>query len=48
MPQMLSCAMSLSCQIAERKADFGRAEAMDCGKPLDEALWDMVRGGDAH
>ncbi|KAE8813256.1 betaine aldehyde dehydrogenase [Hordeum vulgare] len=27
--------------IIERKSDLARLEALDCGKPLDEAAWDM-------
>ena len=29
-------------QIIERKSDLARLESLDCGKPLDEAAWDMV------
>ena len=29
-------------QMIERKSDLARLEALDCGKPLDEAAWDMV------
>ncbi|KAI4997857.1 hypothetical protein ZWY2020_053199 [Hordeum vulgare] len=28
-------------QMIERKSDLARLEALDCGKPLDEAAWDM-------
>ncbi|KAL6013648.1 hypothetical protein ACLOJK_004146 [Asimina triloba] len=27
--------------ITERKSDLAKLEAIDCGKPLDEAAWDM-------
>ena len=29
-------------QITEKKSELGKLEVIDCGKPLDEALWDMV------
>ena len=29
-------------QIIERKAELAKLEALDCGKPYDEAAWDMV------
>lgn len=29
-------------QITERKSELAKLEAMDCGKPLDEAAWDIV------
>ena len=29
-------------QITERKPQLAKLEAIDCGKPLDEAAWDMV------
>ncbi|KAK1296086.1 hypothetical protein QJS10_CPB15g01786 [Acorus calamus] len=28
-------------QIVERKSELAKLEALDCGKPLDEAAWDM-------
>jgi acyl-CoA reductase-like NAD-dependent aldehyde dehydrogenase len=33
---------SVETQVVERKDELARLEAMDCGKPLDEAAWDMV------
>jgi acyl-CoA reductase-like NAD-dependent aldehyde dehydrogenase len=35
---------SLFLQIIERKSELARLETLDCGKPLDEAAWDMVCG----
>ncbi|KAL8247948.1 hypothetical protein R6Q59_009164 [Mikania micrantha] len=32
---------SASRKIAEKKAEFAKLEAIDCGKPLDEAAWYM-------
>lgn len=29
-------------QIVEKKSDLAKLEVIDCGKPLDEAAWDMV------
>jgi hypothetical protein len=29
-------------QIIERKAELAKLEVLDCGKPYDEAAWDMV------
>ena len=29
-------------QITERKSEFAKLESIDCGKPLEEAAWDMV------
>lgn len=29
-------------QVTERKSQLAKLEAMDCGKPLDEASWDIV------
>lgn len=29
-------------QIIERKPELAKLEALDCGKPYDEAAWDMV------
>lgn len=29
-------------QITERKSELAKLEAIDCGKPLEEAAWDMV------
>lgn len=29
-------------QITERKSELARLEAIDNGKPLDEAAWDIV------
>jgi len=31
-------------QITEKKDELGKLEAIDCGKPLDEALADLVSG----
>lgn len=33
----------LSGQVAERKSELAKLESIDCGKPIDEAEWDMVR-----
>ena len=30
-------------QITEKKDQLAKLEALDCGKPLDEAAWDIVR-----
>lgn len=48
-----SCAICVFCaidgyslfsgQVAERKSDLAKLESIDCGKPIDEAEWDMVR-----
>lgn len=34
-------------QVTEKKEQLAKLESMDCGKPLDEAKWDMddVAGG---
>ncbi|GJP32329.1 hypothetical protein CLOM_g16910 [Closterium sp. NIES-68] len=32
---------AIAAQVVERKGELARMEAMDCGKPLDEAAWDM-------
>ena len=29
-------------QIVEKKSELAKLEAIDCGKPLEEAAWDMV------
>lgn len=29
-------------QVTEKKSELAKLEAIDCGKPLDEAAWDMV------
>ena len=29
-------------QMRDKKEDMARLETMDCGKPLDEAEWDLV------
>lgn len=29
-------------QITEKKPELAKYEAADCGKPLDEAAWDIV------
>lgn len=29
-------------QVAERKSELAKLESIDCGKPIDEAEWDMV------
>lgn len=31
-------------QVVERKSALARLESLDCGKPIAEAEWDMVRG----
>ena len=33
---------NVSSQITERKPELAKLEALDCGKPYDEATWDMV------
>lgn len=30
-------------QVREKKTFLGALETSDCGKPIDEAEWDMVR-----
>uniref|UniRef100_M8C5I2 betaine-aldehyde dehydrogenase n=1 Tax=Aegilops tauschii TaxID=37682 RepID=M8C5I2_AEGTA len=32
---------AITAKMIERKSDLARLEALDCGKPLDEAAWDM-------
>ncbi|KAK1273408.1 hypothetical protein QJS04_geneDACA015192 [Acorus gramineus] len=32
---------SIAAKIVERKSELAKLEALDCGKPLDEAAWDM-------
>ncbi|XP_061956192.1 aminoaldehyde dehydrogenase 2, peroxisomal-like [Populus nigra] len=32
---------AIAAKITERKSELGKLEAIDSGKPLDEALWDM-------
>ncbi|KAB5524927.1 hypothetical protein DKX38_022676 [Salix brachista] len=32
---------AIAAKITERKSELGKLEVIDCGKPLDEALWDM-------
>ncbi|PIA62274.1 hypothetical protein AQUCO_00200337v1 [Aquilegia coerulea] len=32
---------AIAAKITERKADLAKFEAIDCGKPLDEAAWDI-------
>ncbi|XP_076960534.1 aminoaldehyde dehydrogenase 2, peroxisomal-like isoform X1 [Bidens hawaiensis] len=32
---------AIAAKITEKKAEFSKLEAIDCGKPLDEAAWDM-------
>uniref|UniRef100_A0A6N2LHD0 aminobutyraldehyde dehydrogenase n=1 Tax=Salix viminalis TaxID=40686 RepID=A0A6N2LHD0_SALVM len=32
---------AIASKITERKSELGKLEVIDCGKPLDEALWDM-------
>lgn len=29
-------------QIIEKKFELAKLEVLDCGKPIDEAAWDMV------
>ena len=38
---MHSC-LFICMQITERKTELAKLEALDCGKPLDEAAWDIV------
>jgi hypothetical protein len=35
-------------QIREKKTTLAQYETMDCGKPIDEAEWDMVCVGRHH
>jgi hypothetical protein len=37
-----ACEKCLLIQIIERKPELAKLEALDCGKPYDEAAWDMV------
>ncbi|CAE6207258.1 unnamed protein product [Arabidopsis arenosa] len=32
---------AIAAKVNERKTDLAKLEALDCGKPLDEAVWDM-------
>lgn len=32
---------AIAAKITDRKSELAKLEAIDCGKPLDEALWDM-------
>ncbi|KAE8662549.1 Betaine aldehyde dehydrogenase [Hibiscus syriacus] len=32
---------AIAAKITERKTEFAELETIDCGKPLDEAVWDM-------
>ncbi|CAL0330153.1 unnamed protein product [Lupinus luteus] len=32
---------AIAAKITEKKTELGKLEALDCGKPLDEALWDL-------
>ncbi|KAJ9140371.1 hypothetical protein P3X46_031027 [Hevea brasiliensis] len=32
---------AIAAKITERKSELAKLEALDCGKPLDEAAWDM-------
>ncbi|KAK8671296.1 hypothetical protein V6N13_037894 [Hibiscus sabdariffa] len=32
---------AIAAKITERKTEFAKLETIDCGKPLDEAVWDM-------
>ncbi|KAI5562550.1 hypothetical protein BDE02_15G060500 [Populus trichocarpa] len=32
---------AIAAKITEKKSELGKLEVIDCGKPLDEALWDM-------
>ncbi|MCL7026139.1 hypothetical protein MKW94_005033 [Papaver nudicaule] len=32
---------AIAAKVLERKTELARLEALDCGKPLDEAAWDM-------
>ncbi|KAK2632726.1 hypothetical protein EUGRSUZ_L01177, partial [Eucalyptus grandis] len=32
---------AIAAKITERKSELAKLEAIDCGKPLDEAAWDM-------
>lgn len=35
-------------QITERKQELAKLEAIDCGKPLEEAAWDIVLKNMTH
>lgn len=39
----VSCALRRAAQVRQRKSDLARLECLDCGKPIAEAEWDMVR-----
>lgn len=39
---LLGIYLSACVQVTERKSKFAKLEATDCGKPLDEAAWDIV------
>lgn len=45
---LLSCCLTFelfwsnAIQITEKKSELAKLESLDCGKPLDEAAWDMV------
>ncbi|KAJ4712257.1 Betaine-aldehyde dehydrogenase [Melia azedarach] len=32
---------AIAAKVTERKSEFAKLESMDCGKPLDEAAWDI-------
>ncbi|KAE9610051.1 hypothetical protein Lal_00006631 [Lupinus albus] len=32
---------AIAAKITEKKTELGKLESLDCGKPLDEALWDL-------
>jgi hypothetical protein len=40
----MPCAFGVhvSMQVTEKKSKLAKLEAIDCGKPLDEAAWDIV------
>uniref|UniRef100_A0A2C9UJS0 aminobutyraldehyde dehydrogenase n=1 Tax=Manihot esculenta TaxID=3983 RepID=A0A2C9UJS0_MANES len=33
---------AIAAKITERKSELAKLEALDCGKPLDEAAWDIA------
>jgi len=40
---LTSCPFSFPLsQVTEKKNELGKLESIDCGKPLDEALGDLV------
>lgn len=40
--QQLLIFLLVHMQVTERKLELAKLEAIDCGKPLEEAAWDIV------